>query len=448
MKRLLLCVLLATALVACNQPPKVEALHPEKWDEIENYIRRTWPEFVEKDPLMPAPYLYGLNPGTLYYWDIYFHNEGLMRHEQWEIAQGGLDCMIFEIDSLGFVPTALHWGTDRSQSPNFSLSVRRFWELAPEKDTAWLEKAYRAVLKEYDFWTNENGNAIEDHSTPIAGLQRYGHHSDSAELIRFYDRVLKGRFRLPDGATDDEKITIAAHRMAEAECMDFTPRFEGRCMDYIAVDLNSYLYGYEKDLAFYEKVLGMADGRDWEAKAARRAELIEKYCWDPARGLYMDYDFVNERFSPVASVGGLMPLHFGFAPREHARRMRDNLPLFDSDGGLVVCELSPQEIVYQWGDAAVWAPIQQLGIEAMQRYGFHREAYNISMKWLNTVTRNWIEPIPATYPAFKYGDGVRHPGFLYEKYTRTGEINDYEYPCSHMLGWTASAFLVALETVR
>ena len=176
--------------------------------------------------------------------------------------------------------------------------------------------------------------------------------------------------------------------------------------------------------------------------------MIDRYCWDEERGLYMDYDFVNQRFSPVASMGGMMPLHFGFASREKAERVRDNLSLFDSDGGLVVCELSPQKIVYQWGDSAVWAPMQQIGIEAMLRYGFVKEAKTIAIKWLNTVTRNYMDPQPATHRPFKYGDGTRHPGFLYEKYTRDGRINDSEYPCSIMLGWTASAFLVALETVR
>jgi alpha,alpha-trehalase len=37
---------------------------------------------------------------------------------------------------------------------------------------------------------------------------------------------------------------------------------------------------------------------------------------------------------------------------------------------------------------------------------------------------------------------------VFEKYTRTGDINDDEYHCSELLGWSASAFIVALETVR
>lgn len=84
----------------------------------------------------------------------------------------------------------------------------------------------------------------------------------------------------------------------------------------------------------------------------------------------------------------------------------------------------------------------------MLRYGYREEAQHIALKWLNTVTRNYLDPQPATHRPFKYGDGTRHPGFLWEKYTRDGRINDDEYPCSFMLGWTASAYLVALETVR
>ncbi len=446
---LLATLCLAGSLLSCHTTPLPTAEHPERWAEIERYIQASWPDFTEKNPEFPAPYLYGLNPGTLYYSDLYFHNEGLMRHGYWEIAKGNLDCMIYQIEQLGFIPNASGWGEDRSQTPCFSMSVRRYWELAPTKDSAWLRRAYRAVLTEYGFWTDTTTTAISDHSTPIAGLQRYSHHATDSALIEFYDKVLRRRFELPADAPAAEKIQVASHRMAEAENgMDFSPRFDGRCEEHIPVDLNSYLYGYEMDLALFERELGISDGDAWEERAKERAELINRYCWSEERGLYLDYDFVNKRHSQVASLSGWMPLHFGFATRSQARKVRESLPLFDSDGGLVVYEVTPQEIVYQWGDAAVWAPMQQIGIEAMQRYGFEREAKSIAIKWLNTVTRNYLSPIPATHRRFKYGDGTREPGFIYEKYTREGTINDYEYPCSIMLGWSASAFVVALETVE
>jgi alpha,alpha-trehalase len=188
--------------------------------------------------------------------------------------------------------------------------------------------------------------------------------------------------------------------------------------------------------------------RSWDKLADVRAKLVDTYCWNEERGLYLDYDFVNGHQSPVASLAGWYPLYTGLASKEKARRIRDNLPLFESEGGLVTCEVTPQEIEYQWGHNTVWAPLQLIAVKSMEKYGFRREAKEIAMRWLNTTTKNYVSPHPVTYPPFKYGKGTRYPGSLYEKYTRSGDINDAEYPCSEILGWTATAYLVALETVR
>ncbi len=445
------CITLLAAVGMCWQSAcrsSVQAVYPEKWPEIEAYIRANFLSYVDTTSALPKPYSFALNPGTLYYWDLYFINEGLMMEGFWDQARNNLDNFIFEIEKLGFVPNANGWGEDRSQTPYFSMMVRSFWEKSPQKDTAWLRRAYRAVLQEYEFWTNANGNLIEDHRTPLEGLQRFSNHADTAALIEFYDRVLKTRFKLSDQATPDEKVEVASHRLSEAETMDFTPRFEGRCNDFIPVDLNANLYQYERDLAFYEQELGLEGSMDWNQRAAERAALIDRYLWNEERGVYMDYDFVHQRFSTVASLATLMPLYWGLAPADKADRIRENLSLFQYPGGLVVCETLPQEIHYQWGDAAVWAPMQFIAIGALKNYGYHRQAQEVAMRWLNTVTRNFVDPQPATYPSFKYGDGTRHPGFLYEKYTREGEINDAEYPCSEMMGWTAATFLFALESVQ
>jgi alpha,alpha-trehalase len=435
-------------MAGCRSTPETAPLYPEKWDEIANYIKESWPKYVESNPNLPKPYIYGLNPGTLYYWDFYFHNEGLLMQGYEEIARDNLECMIFQVEKLGFIPNASGWGEDRSQSPFFALGVRSYWDKVKPHDMAWLQRAYLAVVAEYRFYTDAPGAAIEDHTSTIPGLQHFGYHSDSAALITFYDRVVAGRFKLPRDVPAEEKLTIASHRMAEAACMDFTPRFEGRCLDYIAVDLNSLLFAYERNIAFFERELHISDGKEWDRLADARAKLIDTYCWNEERGLYLDYDFVNGHPSPVASLAGWYPLFTGMASKEKARRVRDNLSLFESDGGLITCEMTPQEIDYQWGHNTVWAPLQHIAIQSMEKYGFEREAKEIAMRWLNTTTKNYVDPHPATYPPFKYGKGTRYPGALYEKYSCSGDINDAEYPCSEMLGWTATAYLVALETVR
>ena len=229
------CLSTFTARPQTQEAPK--PVHPEKWSDIENYIRDNWNDFVDTMPSLPKPYCYALKPGTLYSWDLYFINEGLMRQGFFEQARNNVDNFIYEVEKLGFIPNANGWGEDRSMTPYFGMMVSSYYDKAPEKDTAWLRRAYNAVLKEYEFWTNTNGNTIEDHSTPVEGLQRYGHHSDSATLVSFYDKVLQGRFHLEKNVPASEKIRIAGHRLAEAETMDFNPRFEGRCMDFIPVDL-------------------------------------------------------------------------------------------------------------------------------------------------------------------------------------------------------------------
>ena len=444
-------VLFLLLFSACSSSPKVpelKAVHPEKWTEIEQYIHDNWLKYVDTVPSMPKPYSYALNPGTLYYWDVYFINEGLMIQEYWEQAQNNLDCFIFEIEKLGFIPNANRWGEDRSMTPLFAMMVKSFYEKSPKKDQAWLTRAYSAVVKEYEFWTNTNGNTIEDHSTAVPGLQRFSHHSDSARVIRFYDKVVQGRFRLDKEAPIEVKMRMGGNRLAEAESgMDFTPRFDGRIMDFIPVELNSNLYQYEKVLAWMEQTLKISDGKVWEKKAEERAQLIRQYLWNEERGLFLDYDFVNKKHTPIASVVTLWPLYWEFATKKEAKRIVNNLSLFDSEGGMVVCEQSEQPILYQWGDAAVWAPMQFLTIGALDNYNYKEYAQYYALKWLNTVTSNFVSPQPATHRPFKFGDGKRSPGFLYEKYSRDGSINDSEYPCSIMMGWTAATFLRAKQYV-
>jgi len=102
--------------------------------------------------------------------------------------------------------------------------------------------------------------------------------------------------------------------------MDFTPRFENRCPDFIAVDLNANLYKYEVILDFFVKELDLKNEPDWKEKAKRRKQLLNKYCWNETRGMFMDYDFINKRFSSVASITCLSPLAMGIASKTQAKK--------------------------------------------------------------------------------------------------------------------------------
>lgn len=425
-----------------------EPLYPEKWAEVERYIRDNWMNFVESNPRLPKPYSYALNPGTLYYYDLYFINDALLKQGFIEQARNNLDCFIYVADSLSFIPNAYGWGESRSQLPFFSMMVRDYYEKTGDKE--WLKKAYPAVLKEYDFWTNRNGNQIEDHSTSIPGLQRFGQHADTAELLEFYDRVLFYRFHVSRDVPDSTKLRIAAQRLAECESMDFTPRYYGRCMDFIPVDLNANLYQYERNFAYFERELGIKGNVNWDKAAKKRAALMKKYLWSPLRGLMLDYDYVHGKHTAISCITSFTALMWHIIEGAQAEEMKNNLLReLEVKSGLTVCSESQEDIPYQFGRTAIWGSMQFQAMKGLIQAGFRTDAKRVALKYLNMVTKNYVDPYPDQYIPHKTHTMVKRPyGCLWEKFTHDGDINDNEYYSSPILGFTAAPYILALEIIR
>lgn len=405
-------------------------------------------KFVESNPRLPKPYSYALNPGTLYYYDLYFINDALLKQGFIEQARNNLDCFIYIADSLSFIPNAFGWGESRSQLPFFSMMVCDYYEKTGDKE--WLKKAYPAVLKEYDFWTNRNGNQIEDHSTSIPGLQRFGQHADTAELLEFYDRVLFYRFHVSRDVPDSTKLRIAAQRLAECESMDFTPRYYGRCMDFIPVDLNANLYQYELNFAYFEKELGIKSNVNWVKAAKKRAVLMKKYLWSPQRGLMLDYDYVNGKHTEISCITSFTALMWHVIEGAQAEEMKNNLLReLEVKSGLTVCSESQEDIPYQFGRTAIWGSMQFQAMKGLIKAGFREDAERVALKYLNMVTKNYVDPYPDQYIPHKTRTLVKRPyGCLWEKFTHDGDINDNEYYSSPILGFTAAPYILALEIIR
>lgn len=449
---------IAITLLSCNQQEKQHDYEPKlrsEWKKVKNHIAQTW-HLSKVDTTswqmpgslrLPLPY-FSIHQGrnVLFGWDTYFTNAGLLLTDSLSAyAKNAVENQFAEIEQIGYVPNASEpWALNRSQTPFLSMMVREVYESMP-LDKKWLRQAYDHLRKEYNFWTDTSANAIEDHNTSIKGLQHYYHHASNEELLEFYDQ-LAPRFGLPDSISNKEQINMGDAWMAEAETgMDFTPRFENRCHQFIALDLNSNLYLYEKNFAWMVKELGLTNAPDWEEKASMRKKLISKYCWNEQRGLFMDYDFVNQRFSKVASIASFYPLWAGLATKEQAKRTFENLPIFEYDFGPTICEKTEQEQHYQWDYPAGWPPIYYLVAKGLINYGYHQEARRIAAKYLDIVTKNFINPEPEYYWVKKDGTmkkQMREPGHVYEKYNVvTGTIYDAEYPSRSFQGWSYGVFI-------
>jgi alpha,alpha-trehalase len=360
------------------------------------------------------------------------------------LARANVDFLLDQVEAHGFAPNANRpWGMNRSQPPYLAMMARELWEAGGVADRAWLERAYRILQTEYRFWTTDE---VERHTTPLPGLLRYSHRATRDEAAAFFDQVLVPRLGLT--LDDGDRAVLAGPFLAEAESgMDFTPRFEDRCSGFVAVDLNVNLVLYEQTFAWMVDELGLDGEPAWGERARARWRRVEAVCWSEERGLFLDWDVVHRRHSRVASAMAFHPLWAGLASPEQAARVVASLPAFEHPGGIAVCEPLDSPSGRQWGEQAVWAPVQLLVITALDRYGYRADATRVAASFLDTVARNWVDPRPAEAAA----DGRmlrRMPGRLYEKYAADGRINDLEYPAHDGFGWTAGVFVCAYDRMN
>src|SRR5207248_9768020 len=74
---------------------------------------------------------------------------------------------------------------------------------------------------------------------------------------------------------------------------------------------------------------------EWEARARRRRDLIDRYLWDADAGLYLDYNVETRRRRHYEFATTFYPLWAGIASVEQARRVVASLPRFEAPGGIL-----------------------------------------------------------------------------------------------------------------
>ena len=387
-----------------------------------NFIKTGW-EKARKLPLadldlnMPCAFVPPCIKGdfrTLYYWDTYFTNVGLILDGYTDWARENVDDLLYALDVFGCVPNYTRKdGADFcSQPPLLGLMIQDIYRQT--NDDTWLAKAVNGLEKEYEFWMTER-------ITPI-GLNQYGCNAkDENLLIRYYDYV-STRVNLPNDLLVKEKMRIAPNFIAEAESgEDYTPRYENHnALDYVQIDLNAHLYGVEAFLAHYFQDKNQEKSRYYEQRKERRLQLIEKYCFNEKTGTYCDYNFVQGKKNEIVCGACFLPYFYEFARKES-----NILLVYDAlktKSGIVSCQ-DTGEYIYQWGYPNIWAPHQYFAYVSLKNYGYIQEAESVRtgyMKLLSSV--------------------FEKTGALWERYDENGEAKALEYPTQEMLGWTAGVY--------
>ncbi|MBN2658974.1 MAG: hypothetical protein JXR86_18110 [Spirochaetales bacterium] len=397
-------------------------------NQIASSIRKDWTDTVrysnpadeERIPLS-RPFTVPCKEGhfqELYYWDTYFTSVGLLHSGETAIAKNNLLNLLEEVALLGFVPNSNRKDMLNRSQPPFLIYLADIMVKNDEGGTVFLQEIYPLLEREYDFWINER--------TTFEGLQSYGHKADVSSLCTFSAEVAR-RIGFDLHSPD---LKGAGHLLAEAESgWDFTPRFEGVCSDFLPVDLNSLLYGFETIMADFALRLGReGDPEIWAGRRSRRREKMAGYLWDGERGVFTDYNFRTGKKAGLMTAASLFPLWTGIASEQEAGETVKALKVLEFSCGIAATESGTFR--NQWAYPNGWPPLQYIAYRGLDRYGYRDDAERLAVKYINIVESLY-----------------ERTGHLWEKYNVADPLYDVldEYKMPPMMGWTAGVYLDALQ---
>jgi len=404
---------------------------PADVQAVKDYIRAGWPGTirttqpgVSKEIALPKSFTVPTTDKifhNFFYWDTYFTTIGLVHDGQTEVACNNTENMVYLIEKLGFVPNSNLIGRDnRSQPPVAALQIELCMPYQTNRE--WRVRAYNALEQEYAFWMTFR--AFPD------GLNHYGGNATPNQLKSFSKGVSSRLPDMPDEPVARGQFVNQALAVAESG-WDFTPRWEGRCSEFAAVDLNSLLYVTERVARDLAKELNNGQEAKWQERMNHRRETMRRLMWDGKKGIFQDYDEANSRTAALVTAASFFPLFCGIADANEAKKSAQTLlAALETPYGLDTTVAEPRNQTYQWDSPNLWPPLQWAAVKGLLVSGQREEAVRLARKYVTIVTQN-----------FK---ASRH---LWEKYNaRTGtiDVND-EYEMPVMLGWTAGVFLACCE---
>lgn len=388
---------------------------------------------------LPHPYIVpGGRFNEMYGWDSYFIILGLLRNGRIDLARDMVENFFFEIEHYGGILNANRtYYFTRSQPPFLSSMILAVYEAeiahagTPEQRAqlnAWLARAYTYAQHDYNLWTSSI------HRAGNTGLARYfdvgeGPVPEMADDSTYYPDTIRWLFAhpqsdpgylvtLPDNpsAAQDPQVAalscnpVASHVCAHAHVnghwltrdfyvgdramreSGFDPSFRfgpfsGSTHHFAGVDLNSLLYKYELDMAHIASLLHKpSDESQWKGRAATRRAAINRYLWNRARGLYMDYDYMAHRPSTYVYATTLYPLWAGVASAAQAKAVEKNLNLLERPGGLA---MSTTDSGTQWDLPFGWAPVNWIGIDGLHEARDDTDALRLARKFSQTIEKNY-----------------------------------------------------------
>ncbi len=427
-------------------------LDPEAFRRIDIRTLSGAPEQITDHGLVYLPGRYVVPGGRfneMYGWDSYFIAQGLLCEGRTGLAESIANLHLYQVRHYGTVLNSNRtYCLMRSHPPFLGRLVLSVFHATG--DLEWLGDALPYVERYHAYWCSlpqfipglelSRYHALGDGPAPevlhgevdAAGKNHYerlqdwlrAHLDKHPHLATFYDRAHD--WLTPAAYVDDRTMRESG--------FDITWRF-GPCgmgiRDFAPVCLNTLLWMLESDIAQIRRLLGATPPsiERWEGQARERRERMSRVFWDDEHGLFLDWQLSQQkrRYYPYATT--FWPLWAGWASEEQASRIVKNLPLFETEHGLLT---STTATGCQWDAPFMWAPLVLMAVQGLDRYGYKTEAARISHKFLSTLSADF-----------------ERTGQLFEKYNAhtgsseiTGDVT-FGYSTNEPgFGWTNAAVCV------
>ena len=407
----------------------------------------------------------------MYGWDSYFIGVGLLIDGQIGKAIAIAENFKYQIIHYGKILNANRsYYLTRTQPPLYSsLLIEIAKKGMPSLE--WLRSHLETVILEYNTVWMVQGNRL----TPT-GLNRYkadgigmpfevepGHFDDVLEpYAKKYNLPIREfeKQYLQRTLVDDELDVYFVHDRSMRESgHDTTNRLINTCANLNSVDVNSFLYKYEKDVAYLVatyfgnsfQIDGVAHtSEEWEQKALFRKDKMNELCWNENASMYFDYDFVNHKQFPFEAATTFFPLWAGLCDENQAKKLVEvALPQFVKTGGITgstkasianAPEEAPQR---QWDYPFGWAPHQMLLWEGLINYNYLDKAQEMVYRWLWLITRNAVD-YNGTIPEKFDLEISSHKVFA--EYGNVG--TEFDYIAKEGFGWVNASYQYGLQILN
>lgn len=170
-------------------------------------------------------------------------------------------------------------------------------------------------------------------------------------------------------------------------------------MNQASVDLNAYLYREKVELAEIAAILGKTLEHDhWEQEASAMKARVQARMFDQARGYFFDAKLRGDSLVHVYGPEGWMPLWAGLATPKQARAvvrvMLDPAKFSTLMPFPTLAAEDPRlSPIKGYWRGPVWLDQAYFGIEALRRYGYERQADDMTRR-LVTSARGLAQQAP------------------------------------------------------